>query len=894
MPTLLSILRLRLCQSVADSRPLRNVPAALRRCVPQPGAYSWSFPTHAKRRLARGTLMLAVFGLSVMPQPTAHAQATSGSVAAALQIAVIAGGGSTVPSMTPVAATNAMIDPNAVILDSAGNIYISDNQNNLVEKLTVSTGQIAVIAGGGTTTPSTTPTAATNARLSTPDGLALDSAGNLYIADWGTNLLVKLTASTFLPTTAVASTSASQNVLVKLTAASTISSVSMPKAQNGVQEFTVGTVTGCATGGITSNATGTICTVPITFNPQYPGPRTGALTLNSSATTVLGTVGLSGIGTGPLGVFQPGTSSVVSTGGLMPTTISPQGIAIDNAGSVYIADYFYSRIVKVTAADVVSVLNVGSPGGQALNNPVSVAVNSAGDIYIADYNNSRIVELSAEGAASVVSIGTPGGKSLNGPSGVTVDTIGNVYIADWGNNRIVEVSAGGVASVLNVGTPEGAALNGPNGMAVDTAGDIYIADTQNNRIVEVTTAGVASVVSTGTMTLNVPTGVTVNAAGDVYIADASDRIIEANIAGVADVVNMGSLTLNNPAGVAVDDAGSLYIADTTNHRVVQVNQTTTPALSFASTAVGDTSPQQTVAVQNIGNMPLAFTALAATANFNLGGNTSTCTGTTSLTAGTTCDLGVEFAPTAIGALAGTVNITDNSLNVATTIQQLSLSGTGTAPAPPAPSYTLTASPASLTIAAGQTGTTTLTFTPVGGYTGSVTLSCGTLPSFTKCAFTQGGTANSTVAMTGNDAVISVVLTISTNVATALNVMPSILQTPTSRPATLLAAASTTPSPLNPILSALAFWGPGGLAGLAAFGGKRKLTKKQFGFLQLCLLVLLTGALAAGLSGCGGSSSTPASTSNTSVTPAGTSAVIITAAPNSGTAQTLNLTVTITG
>ncbi|MDG7001741.1 MAG: hypothetical protein JRN15_21805, partial [Nitrososphaerota archaeon] len=113
-----------------------------------------------------------------MPQPTAHAQATSGSVAAALQIAVIAGGGSTVPSMTPVAATNAMIDPNAVILDSAGNIYISDNQNNLVEKLTVSTGQIAVIAGGGTTTPSTTPTAATNARLSTPDGLALDSAGN--------------------------------------------------------------------------------------------------------------------------------------------------------------------------------------------------------------------------------------------------------------------------------------------------------------------------------------------------------------------------------------------------------------------------------------------------------------------------------------------------------------------------------------------------------------------------------------------------------------------------------------------------------------------------------------------------------------------------------------------
>ena len=158
----------------------------------------------------------------------------------------------------------------------------------------------------------------------------------------------------------------------------------------------------------------------------------------------------------------------------------------------------------------------------------------------------------------------------------------------------------------------------------------------------------------------------------------------------------------------------------------------------------------------------------------------------------------------------------------------------------------------------------------------------------------------TVTMNGSNTPITVTLTLSTNVATAMNVLPSLLQTPGSQPATLLAATKTTSSqvPMNPILPALAFWGPGSLAGLATFGRKRKLTKKQFGFLQLGLLVLLTGALAMGITGCGGSSSLPPSNQTpatpTAVTPAGTSMVILTVTPTSGSGQTLNLSVTITG
>ena len=273
---------------------------------------------------------------------------------------------------------------------------------------------------------------------------------------------------------------------------------------------------------------------------------------------------------------------------------------------------------------------------------------------------------------------------------------------------------------------------------------------------------------------------------------------------------------------------------------------------------------------------------------------STSVGAGQLNAQGQAVLTTTLLPVGVDSITASYVGSANDLTSTSSLASVTVSAATT---PGTPSYTITANPSSLTIAAGKTGTTTLTITPTGGYTGTLGLGCGSLPANTQCAFTQSGTAISTVTMTGNDAVITITLTISTNVATAMNVLPSLLQTPGARPATLLAASKTpTPSqvPLNPILPALAFWGPGSLAGLATFWRKRKLSKKQFRFLQLGLLVLLTGALAAGISGCGGSSSTNSLTQSSTVTPAGTSMVVITLAPAVGSATTLNLSVTITG
>ena len=462
---------------------------------------------------------------------------------------------------TPQNASSVQISPQALTMDSAGNVYFIDesdyegfNRPYIIDELTglsTTNPQVAIIAGSGNVGTDWTynkPLPLSGPAISEYTNFEAieiwsDQLGNIYFSELTggdvPSQVGELSTNTTLPTTAVGAASASQNISVELTAASAISSITVPKAQNGAQEFTVGAVTGCVMDGVTSNAANTICTVPITFNPQYPGLRTGALTVNNGS-SIVGTVGLTGMGTGPLGIFQPGTASVLNTGSL------------------------------------------------TLANPFGVAVDGAGDLYI----------------------------------------------TDTGNSRVVEVTAAGTASVLSTG---GLTLKQPFGVAVDGAGDVYIADTVNSSVVEVTTAGTASVLSTG------------------------------------------SLTLAEPFSVAVDGAGDLYIADYGNSRVVKINQAS-QALSFTSTGTGDSSAQQTMTVENIGNQPLNFTALNITTTglttsiFDLNGPT-TCTDSTSLVAGAACNLGVEFAPTTPGNFTGTVNITDN--NAAGAVQQATLSGTGT-------------------------------------------------------------------------------------------------------------------------------------------------------------------------------------------------------------------------
>jgi hypothetical protein len=199
-----------------------------------------------------------------------------------------------------------------------------------------------------------------------------------------------------------------------------------------------------------------------------------------------------------------------------------------------------------------------------------------------------------------------------------------------------------------------------------------------------------------------------------------------------------------------------------------------------------------------------------------------------------------------------------------------------------PSFTMTATPNTLTIPTGGIDASTLTITPTGGYTGKLTLSCSGLPANTYCYFPgNAGAQTTTVTLNGSNTAQSIALDIETGAMTA---------PPMARMQAMPSPFGPQQSPLSPILPALAFWWPGSMAGLAAFGRRKNLSKTRQRMLQLCLLVLMTGALAAGISGCAGLTSSAAAVR---VTPAGTSTVTVTATPASGTAQTTTITVTIT-
>jgi hypothetical protein len=174
--------------------------------------------------------------------------------------------------------------------------------------------------------------------------------------------------------------------------------------------------------------------------------------------------------------------------------------------------------------------------------------------------------------------------------------------------------------------------------------------------------------------------------------------------------------LSDPSGVAVDSAGNVFIADTGNLRVLELPRSQPPALSFASTVLGETSTDspQTVVVQNIGNQPLNLSGLSYPADFPVdsaaGGSETLCTDTTSLSAGLLCYLPVNFTPLHSGALNESLTLTDNALNAISATQSIALSGTGLAATP----ATLT-SPASGSTLPG--GPVTFTWTPGTGATG---------------------------------------------------------------------------------------------------------------------------------------------------------------------------------
>jgi sugar lactone lactonase YvrE len=587
----------------------------------------------------------------------------------------------------------------------------------------------------------------------------------------------------------------------------------------------------------TTYSAGQSCTVNVSFTSKLAGTRYGAVVLYDNSGNVIATGYLQGTGVGPQVNFLPNTESTVASAS--NRLISPYGVAADGSGNVYIADNANNVIWKETHA--ASGYTQSALSTSALNNPTGVAVDGSGSIYIADTNNNRVLKetLSAEGYTESV-VASVSSAGIVYPSSVAVDGSGNIYIADQGDILIWKetLSAGSYTlTPISCYSP-----CNPAGIAVDGSGNVYIIDNVNNQAIKETPSEVGYIQSTlPTSGLNSPSGIAVDESANIYIANtASNQVIKETLAAGSYIQStIFTSQLNSPSGVAVDGSGNVFIADNGNTRVVKEDFADPPSLSFASTSVGSTSTDspQTVTVENVGNAALSFPIPSTGNNPSIGANftlnssgTSACplvsagsstAGT--LAAGASCQLPISFAPAAAGALNGSLVVTDNNLNAAApgdATQSITLNGTGT----PAPSFTLGASPASLTVIQGASGTSTIAVTGLNGFAGSVTLAASGLPSGVSAAFATNPTTGSSVltltasstAATGAATVTitgtSGSLTATTTVALTVNPPPSFTLGASPASLTVIQGASGT--------STIAVTGLNGFAGsvtLAASG-----------------------------------------------------------------------------
>jgi trimeric autotransporter adhesin len=401
---------------------------------------------------------------------------------------------------------------------------------------------------------------------------------------------------------------------------------------------------------------------------------------------------------------------------------SPNALATDVAGNVYIADTGHSLIWKVDTTQTATIFagkgngtysgDNGPAINAAFNSPQAIAIDVAGNIFIADTNNFAIRRIDATtGIVTTIAGGNGSGYTgdngpatsaqFKGPTGVAVDLAGDIYVSDSTSAVVRKISTSGIITTFaGGGTPASgngdggpatsAKLTGPYGLAVDASGNVYIADQAASLVRMVASNGTISTFAGTTKgnsgqggpaisaQLNAPRSVAVDASGNVYIADGGANIVSVvdatgtinvltglNVFGtVGDGLPASEVTLSTPYGLAVDLSGNVFISSSstdTLYRVVQHPE------RFPMTSIGASSPAQRLILENIGTSSITTSSVALSGDFQisstLGSNPSPCKLATNKTIspgfGNYCTLDVVFTPTASGIRSFPLTVTSN-------------------------------------------------------------------------------------------------------------------------------------------------------------------------------------------------------------------------------------------
>ena len=466
--------------------------------------------------------------------------------------------------------------PAAVAVDAAGNIYVADSNNHTIRQITPA-GVVSTLAGLAGTSGTTNGTGSL-ARFNVPYGVAVDKDGYVYVADRNNHTIRKITIS------------------------AGVGAVSTLAGQAGASGFTDGTATAASfymPSGVAVDADRNIYVVCANTIRK--------ITSSDVVSTFAGWVGTSG------STDATGTAARFN---------APSGVAVDASGYVYVADTTNNTIRKITPGGVVNTLaglavQQGAADGLGtaaqFYNARGVAVDKDGNAYVGDTSNHTIRKITPAGVVSTLAglAGNPGSTDGTGslarfssPWGVAVDATGNVYVADKFNYTIRKITPAGVVTTLaglaglggtTDATGTDARFWAPLGVAVDTAGNVYVADNNNHTIRKITPAGEVTTLAglagtwgsadgTGTSAkFKYPSAVAVDTGGYVYVADQSNYTIRmitpggvvSTLAGLAGTSGStdgtgASARFDSPTGVAVDAGGNVYVADVNNYSIRKV------------------------------------------------------------------------------------------------------------------------------------------------------------------------------------------------------------------------------------------------------------------------------------------------------------------------------------
>lgn len=459
-------------------------------------------------------------------------------------------------------------NPAAVAIDAVGNIYFAEWSTGRVRKIDRS-GQVSTFAGSGLTGDSGDGGPATSARFGRIEGLAVDNAGNIYIADADKNRIRRVGPSGTIVTIA------------------------------GTGKFGWD-----GDGGPAASAT-------LTAMSGLAADRHGNLYIADTWADRIRRIDAAGTistiaGTGEEGRGGDGGPAIAAQ------LNRPRGIAVDHGGNVYIADTQNHQVRRIDASGTITRLagtgddGDGGDGGPAiealLSEPLAVAIDRAGNVFIADTGNNLVRMVDPGGTITTVAgvrgrrTGADGEVSITRPRALAVGRSGNLYIADeWGGKILQLDNAGRVTVLVGLGRREIGFLRD---VAMDASGNAYVILDGRHPVVKVDPSGLVTPFAGGggpgfsgdggpavNARLLFPSAVATDDDGNVYIADTANhriRMVDAGgtISTIAGTGTRGfsgdgrpatSAEFNSPADVAAGSDGAIYVADRRNHRIRKID-----------------------------------------------------------------------------------------------------------------------------------------------------------------------------------------------------------------------------------------------------------------------------------------------------------------------------------